>query len=85
MKVKPLWTEEAGEEHLISQKMIEEWTKGLPTRLTCRSSVFLPPHLFNLVGKKNARSLLGATDQFFSAMPFLKMQGGLIVFEVQKS
>ena len=83
MKVKPLWTKEAGKEPLISKSMIQEWTRGLPSQITCSTSVFLPPHVFNLVGRKIARPLLAATDWLLSSVPGLQNQGGLIVFEIQ--
>jgi hypothetical protein len=85
MKLKPLWTEEAGEEPLISKSMIQEWNKGIPVQITCSTNVFFPPHLFNLVGERIARPLLAATDRLFSSIPGLGRQGGLVVFEIQKS
>jgi ubiquinone/menaquinone biosynthesis C-methylase UbiE/uncharacterized protein YbaR (Trm112 family) len=84
MKMKPLWTKEAGAEPLISASMLQEWNKGLAVQITCSASVFLPPHLFNLVGKKIARPLLAATDRLFSTVPGFRSEGGLIVFEIQK-
>ncbi len=84
MKLLPLWTEEAGEEPLISTNMILDWNKGLAVQIRHSSSVFLPPHLFNLVGKKIARPMLAASDQLFSLIPGLRNQGGLIVFEIRR-
>lgn len=84
MKVIPLWVEEAGAEPLISRKMIWDWTDGEPVRIKWRTSVFLPPHLFNLLGDRMARLALSATDRMGQILPALKGQGGLIVFEIAK-
>jgi ubiquinone/menaquinone biosynthesis C-methylase UbiE/uncharacterized protein YbaR (Trm112 family) len=83
MKLKPLWTEEAGEEPLISRQMLENWVSGLPVRLRFNTSVFLPPHMFNLFGRRIARFLLPVTDKIFSWVPGLRNHGGLIVFELE--
>jgi len=84
MKWMPIWREEAGQQALISQRNITEWLRGLPASLSCRSSVFLPPHLVNLFGRRGARVALGASDKLFHLIPGLRGQGGLIVFEVRK-
>ena len=65
--------------------MLEDWHQGLPVRLTSRTSVFLPPHLFNLVGNRAAHSLLAATDRLCSLVPGYAEQGGIIIFEIQKT
>lgn len=85
MKLRPIWTEEAGNEPLISEAMVKDWIQGLSVKLTTTTMVFLPPHLLNLVGHAGARKLLGATDAFFSRVPLLGGQGGEIVIEVQKT
>ena len=84
MKLKPLWTEKAGTEPLISEHMIREWTRSLSVKINCSTSVFLPPHLFNLLGRQIAGPVLVATDRFMSFVPGLRRQGGLILFEIQK-
>lgn len=85
MRIKPLWKEEAGEEPLISEEMLKDWTKGLQVKFAVRTSVFLPPHLFNLVGRRVARPLLNVSDRVCSIVPGLRKQGGLIVFEIAKT
>jgi SAM-dependent methyltransferase/uncharacterized protein YbaR (Trm112 family) len=84
MKFKPLWTEEAGTEPLISRRMLRDWTLDLPVDLTVRSIVYLPPHLFNVLGNRFARSLMALTDTVAGALPFVRYSGGLIVFEIRK-
>jgi hypothetical protein len=77
--------EEAGKEPLISRRMIHDWTRDLPETIQCWTSVFLPPHLFNLVGRRAAGPLLAASDCFCSWVPWFSRQGGLLVFEIAKS
>ena len=84
MRWRPLWIEEAGAEPLISEGMLREWLRGLPVTLACRTSVFIPPHIMNIVGHRGARSLLAASDRIACAIPGLWSQGGLIVFDAEK-
>ena len=84
MKLRPIWREEAGDQPLISQSHIERWLDGLPATITCRSSVFVPPQLVNLLGDRHAPRMLAISDRLFTALPGLRQQGGLIVFEVRK-
>jgi 2-polyprenyl-3-methyl-5-hydroxy-6-metoxy-1,4-benzoquinol methylase len=84
MKLRPLWTEEAGREPLISRKMLDDWHSRHSVLIRSATSVFVPPHLFNLVRRDVARRLLLLTDNACSAVPGLNRQGGLIVFEVHK-
>jgi SAM-dependent methyltransferase/uncharacterized protein YbaR (Trm112 family) len=84
MKFKPLWTEEAGCEPLISRQMIDHWHAGLGVRIHSATRVFVPPHLLNFIGRKAARWLLDISDRAASSIPGLCGQGGLIVFEVHK-
>ena len=85
MKLRPIWTEEAGNEPLISSGMVEDWIAGLPAKLTTSTMVFLPPHLFNMVGHDGARKLLAASDALLSRIPVLGGQGGEIVIEIEKT
>jgi SAM-dependent methyltransferase len=84
MSIKPLWIEEAGAEPLISAEMIDGWVGGLRARVTSETSVFLPPHLFNLLGPSLARNLLEGSDRFCTRIPRLRDQGGQILFMVEK-
>ena len=84
MKVLPLWTEEAGQEPLISEAMVRDWIGGLPVRFSVATSVFLPPHVLNWVGHRAAETLLRTTDAVAHSLPVVRDQGGLIVFELEK-
>ena len=84
MNIKPLWIEEAGAEPLISAEMINSWVAGLPARVTSETSVFLPPHVFNPLGPSLASSLLEVSDCICARIPWLRDQGGQILFMVEK-
>ena len=84
MKLRPIWTEEAGKEPLISTAMVKEWIRGLPVNLTASTTVFLPPHLFNFLAPATAERLLRVTDAIFSRLPRLGQQGGEIIIEIEK-
>jgi SAM-dependent methyltransferase len=84
MRIKPLWIEEAGAEPLISAEMIADWLSGSRVQVNSETSVFLPPHLFNLLGPRLARSLLDMSDRFCARIPWLRNQGGQILFMVEK-
>jgi len=85
MKLRPIWTEEAGKEPLISAAMVKDWVRGLSVKVTTTTTVFLPPHVFNLLGLPNARRLLRMTDAVFSRIPGIGRQGGEIVIEIEKT
>jgi SAM-dependent methyltransferase/uncharacterized protein YbaR (Trm112 family) len=84
MKIRPLWVEEAGAEPLISRKMLEKWLPAAAVELHCETSIFLPPHLFNLLGLSTARKLLDWSDTACQRIPGLKSNGGQLVFHVRK-
>jgi SAM-dependent methyltransferase/uncharacterized protein YbaR (Trm112 family) len=85
MRLLPIWSEEAGDEPLISEEMLRGWARGLPLRIESGTMVFLPPHLFNLFGVGVAQGLLSASDAVGRALPWLRDNGGLIVFAATKT
>jgi SAM-dependent methyltransferase/uncharacterized protein YbaR (Trm112 family) len=84
MKIKRLWVEEAGPQPLISVRDLQAWNKTQPAVLTYRSSVFLPPHFYNIVGHRLAGPCLDLTDRLSRFVPWYGRQGGLIIFEARK-
>jgi SAM-dependent methyltransferase len=84
MKLMPLWHEEAGEEPLLSQRMLRAWTDELPVHIDTHTMVYLPPHLCNWLGDRVSRRLLRMTDGLGARIGPLREQGGLLVFEIQK-
>lgn len=84
MKLLPLWHEEAGEQPLISPDMLRTWLDGLPAQIETRTTVFVPPHVCNWLGERTSVRLLVLTDRIASAVPWVRKQGGLMMFEVRK-
>lgn len=85
MQVSPLWTELAGEEPLISRPKLEEWFGGLSYKMESYTSVYLPPHIFNLFDTNTAKKLLILSDKWISRFPYMRTQGGLIVYMLTKT
>jgi hypothetical protein len=85
MKIKPLWIEEAGAEPLISEKTLRTWAADLPADVHCETSVFLPLHLFNMLGLKTARTVLDWSDRACLRMPRLRSNGGQLVYHIHKT
>jgi ubiquinone/menaquinone biosynthesis C-methylase UbiE/uncharacterized protein YbaR (Trm112 family) len=85
MKFMPLWIEEAGAEPLVSEKMLRDWTANLAADVHCQTSVFLPPHLFNMLGLAAARTLLDRVDRACIHVPWLRSNGGQLVYTIRKT
>jgi SAM-dependent methyltransferase len=85
MKVKPLWIEEAGEEPLISERMIRDWLAAAPARVQVATQVFAPPHLINMLPEGWGEALLNVTDAIGRRLPIVQRNGGLIVFSARKT
>ena len=83
-RLRPLWYEEAGPEALISDRTLREGFRGTGVEVETRSSVYLPPHLLNLLPPGLGRFLLGATDAVGNAIPGLRRNGGLVLVEGTK-
>lgn len=75
----PLWYEEAGSFPVVSRDDLERWLGARGVSLNIGTTVFVPPHLLNLVGPKVARRMLSFTDRMMGSVPFLRDQGGLVV------
>ena len=85
MKITPLWIEEAGAEPLISRQMVDEWCRGKPFRISSETSIFLPPHLVNILPQKMATQVVEWSDRFFSSVPILRKHGGQLIFTIAKA
>jgi ubiquinone/menaquinone biosynthesis C-methylase UbiE/uncharacterized protein YbaR (Trm112 family) len=84
MRLIPLWEEEAGVEPLIKSAEVKNWGNAGRVAIKTKTSVFLPPHLFNLVPLSFAKQLLFMTDRLFGLIPFLRNHGGLIIISGEK-
>jgi len=78
MRLRPLWTEEAGPEAQMGAAELERWTEGSGLQLEVRPNVFVPPHLCNRLGADRARRLLRRTDAIMGSVPGIRSWGGLI-------
>ena len=85
MKISKLWIEEAGNHPLISKAELTNWTKNVNLDVKIKSSVFCPPHLFNLLGDKNAKRLITFSDNLLNRIPCLKNMGGILIIQGKKS
>lgn len=87
MKLSTIWNEKAHEDHFImSAREIRQWLvdAGAGSGAETWTSVFLPPHAFNLLGVDVAESLLVKSDAVMRRVPWLRDQGGLVLFSGRK-
>jgi len=80
-KVKPLWFEEAGPEALISDTTVRQAFAATGVSVSTHSSIFVPPHLINLLPREWGPSILRFSDRLGRAVPGVSSNGGLIVIE----
>lgn len=80
MKLNPLWHEEAGTQPLMAARHLRQWFAGTAVEVACDTRVFLPPHLFNLLGRWSL-PLLRLTDWLGKWTPVLRHHGGLLLIE----
>jgi ubiquinone/menaquinone biosynthesis C-methylase UbiE len=85
MRLRPIWLEEAGGNAQFGAAELERWRSGSALRLNTRPTVFVPPHLCNLIGERAARWLLRFTDRLFGRIPLLRRWGGLVSISGRKS
>jgi SAM-dependent methyltransferase/uncharacterized protein YbaR (Trm112 family) len=75
---KPLWYEQAGAHPQISRQQLEGWLTPAGFDVTIWTSVFLPPHLVNLLSPRIGAKLMALTDRLCGDVPVLRDHGGLI-------
>lgn len=81
MRMKKLWNEKAHPEHfVISSRELERWLADAGINGTVWTSVFIPPHVFSAFPLAWASRLLAVTDALGRAIPWIRKQGGLILF-----
>jgi ubiquinone/menaquinone biosynthesis C-methylase UbiE/uncharacterized protein YbaR (Trm112 family) len=81
----PIWHEEAGAQPLIGSSDVNRWFGGTGLSVKTSATVFVPPHLVNVLGVKIGGFVLSAGDAILATIPYVKGQGGLIVIEGTKS
>ena len=81
----PQWHEEAGPEAIISSERLRTWFSETPVEVGSKTSVFLPPHLCNLMSLSLSHRMLVASDRLGRAIPYLRDQGGVLLIHGLKS
>ena len=85
MKISRLWIEEAGNHPLIAKSELTHWAKDVNLDVKIKSSVFFPPHLYNLLGDSNAKKLIAFSDNLLNRLPFVKDLGGILIIQGKKT
>ncbi len=86
MRLRKLWNEKAHEENFImTEAQVGGWIEAAGGAARTWTSTFLPPHIFNLLKPAGAESLLRFTDHLFRTFPWIRRQGGLLLFEGRKN
>jgi ubiquinone/menaquinone biosynthesis C-methylase UbiE/uncharacterized protein YbaR (Trm112 family) len=83
-KLWPIWHEEAGPEATISSDRVTGWLKAGGFRVSARTSVFLPPHVINWTNEDTGFRILDSLDRVMARMPWLRANGGLVIFEARR-
>ena len=84
MKIHKLWNEEAGSSPVFKRRVMESIISDSGMRPDIYTSIFLPPHLFNLMGYNIAKKILFMTDKIFNWIPGVSDFGGLLVVKAAK-
>lgn len=85
MKVWKLWNEEAGAQPLFKIEELRELIRSNGMKDEIRTTVFLPPHLFNLMSYELAKKVLFATDWVFGHIPLVNNFGGQLIVKATKA
>jgi len=85
MNISRLWIEEAGNHPLIAKSELTHWANDVNLDVKVKSSVFFPPHFYNLLGDKNAKKLIVFSDNLLNRIPFVKNMGGILIIQGKKS
>lgn len=84
MKAWKLWNEEAGTHSLFKIGEIRELMKNNGMKCNIRTSVFLPPHIFNFMSYEFAKKVLSFTDRLLGSIPLINSIGGQLVIKATK-
>ena len=85
MRRRRLWNEKAHEEHfIINRKELQGWFGQAGASVRTWTTIFLPPHFLNFFRVPRVEWLIRATDAMCQRLPWLNLQGGLILFAGRK-
>ena len=85
MCISRLWIEEAGNHPLISKSELTKWANKVNLDIKIKSSVFFPPHFYNLLGFENAKKLIAFSDNLLNRIPLVKNMGGILIIQGKKN
>ena len=77
-RVLPAWYEEAGEHALMSVSELEEWFRSAGLTAEVETSIFVPPHLLNLLSPSTGEWIVRRTDRLLRSVALTRRQGGLV-------
>jgi hypothetical protein len=60
---------------------ILKWADKSGLRVSVSTSTFLPPHVFNIMNLKLAKTTLYYSDKIMNSIPFLADQGGQLIIK----
>lgn len=69
----------------INKNMLDSWFNKGDVDIQSYTSVYLPPTYYNKMNPEEALSKIEKTDKTIQSFPFLKNNGGLIIFEIKKT
>jgi ubiquinone biosynthesis O-methyltransferase len=85
MCISRLWVEEAGNHPLISKSELKNWANKVDLDIKIKSSVFFPPHLYNLLGFENAKKFIAFSDKILNRIQLTKNMGGVLIIQGKKT
>lgn len=85
MSVHKLWNEQGGAVPLLKKNDILKWANEAGLDVSVSTSTFLPPHLFNIMNVKLAKTTLYYSDKLMNRVPFLGEQGGQLIIKGVKA
>jgi ubiquinone/menaquinone biosynthesis C-methylase UbiE len=81
MRRRPLWEAEHEGHPVVRLDDLRRWATAHGFQLHARTSVFVPPHLCELLTPRRSQRLLEITDHVMAKVPGVARHGGLIMAE----
>lgn len=69
---------------VLDRRDLAGWLQGAGLSASIRTGVFLPPQIFNLLRAAAAKRLLRTTDAAGGRVPWIRRQGGLLLFRATR-
>ncbi len=85
MSRKPLWDGGGHEwQPVLAKHDIQKWAQQCGMELNLQTHVFVPPHLAAALSHAASRRLIRRSDQLMQAIPGVRDQGGIVLFEAYR-